>query len=62
MENIKLKAPADVNSVSVDGQQFQVAEDGTVDVPGELALQLYGFGFVNVPQPEAAKAQKAAKA
>ena len=62
MNTIKLKAPDGVTSASVEGQQFDVAEDGTVDVPAELALQLYGFGFGNAPQTEPTKAEKVAAA
>ena len=62
MDTIKLVAPEGVTSASFEGQQYDVAEDGTVTVPAEAALQLYGFGFGNAPASEPSKAEKVAAA
>jgi len=62
MDTIKLKAPEGVTSASVDGHQFNVDTDGTIEAPASLALQLYGFGFGNVPPAEPTKAEKVAAA
>lgn len=42
---IKLKHTGEIKNVSIEGQQFCVDKDGTVDVPAEFAERLIPFGF-----------------
>ena len=53
MSHTKLKAPPGASSASVDGVEYPVAEDGTVEVPPEIVGHLYQFGFTNAPPGEA---------
>lgn len=41
----KLVAPEDTNSCSVDGHQYDVEDDGTVEVPDEHVAELVCHGF-----------------
>ena len=54
MSHTKLKAPPGASSASVDGVEYPVAEDGTVEVPPEIVGHLYQFGFTNLPAAIAA--------
>jgi hypothetical protein len=43
---MKLKAPEGVTSASVAGGAFDVDKNGFVEVPDELCIHLFQFGFV----------------
>ena len=49
MDMTKLLPPQGVTSVSIEGQEFVLAEDGTIEVPAAHALNLYAQGFGNPP-------------
>jgi hypothetical protein len=53
MDTIKLYAPAECTAASWGGVEYKVGKDGSVEVPAEAALTLYGFGFGNGPLPKA---------
>jgi hypothetical protein len=60
MDKIKLIAPEGATSASVEGVQYDVAEDGAVMVDPAHALQLYGFGYGNAPaETESAETESA---
>lgn len=61
---IKLVAPEGTTSTSFEGVEYKADKKGHVEVPVAAALQLYSFGFGNVPAAEApaAKAKEAAPA
>jgi len=50
-----MKAPKDVNSLSVNGLVIEIGKDGYVDVPVEIGKDLEAHGFVRQARPEAKK-------
>jgi hypothetical protein len=41
----RMDAPEDATSFSVNGEEFEVGEDGTVEVPDHVAVELVAHGF-----------------
>lgn len=46
----KFKAPKDVTSLSVEGQQFDVDEDGTFEADEAFAAELVSMGCTSAPE------------
>lgn len=59
----KMKCPANCDSVSVEGEQFEADENGFVDVPEEAvsAVMSHGFTAPTLDELKAAAASKAKK-
>jgi hypothetical protein len=44
----RMQAPEDATSFSHEGEEYEVGEDGTVEVPDAIAAALVPHGFVKV--------------
>lgn len=42
----RMQAPEDCTSFSHDGEEYEIGDDGTVEVPDAIAAELTSHGFV----------------